>query len=63
MIESLVFHQDNARAHGAQETIMTINFLGFERLDHLPYSPNLAPMDFAIFPKFKGDLRGDGLKG
>ena len=55
-LESLVFHQNNARAHGAQETIMTIDFLGFERLDHSPYSPNLAPVDFAIFPKIKGDL-------
>ena len=32
--------------------------LGFQRLDHSPYSPDLAPVDFAIFPKLKGDLRG-----
>ena len=57
-IESLVFHQGNDSAHRAQETIMTVDLLGFERLDHSPYSPNLAPTDFAIFPKLKGDLRG-----
>jgi len=57
-IESLVFHQDNAPAHRASETIITIDFLGFERFDHSPYSPDLAPVDFAIFPKLKGDLRG-----
>jgi hypothetical protein len=25
---------------------------------HLPYSPNLAPCDFALFPKFKMKLMG-----
>ena len=32
---------------------MTIDFLGYERIDHAPYSPNLAPFDFAIFPRLK----------
>ncbi|XP_052779486.1 histone-lysine N-methyltransferase SETMAR-like [Mya arenaria] len=57
-IENLIFHQDNARAHRAQETLMMIDFLGFERLNHSPYSPEPAPMDFAIFPRLKADLRG-----
>ena len=42
---------------------MTINILGFERLDHSPYSPDLASMDFAIFPKLKGDLRWRRFEG
>ena len=52
-----MFHQDNAPAHRTQGTIITIDFKGLKRLDHIPYSPDLAPMDFAIFPKLKGDLR------
>ena len=59
-----MFHQDNAPAHHALETIMTINFLGFERLDHSPnYSPDLALMDFVIFPKIKGDLHDRRFEG
>ena len=37
---------------------MTIDFLGFERLEHPPYSPDLAPMDFAVFPRLKAEMRG-----
>ena len=32
---------------------MTIDFLGYERLKNPPYSPNLAPMNFALFPRLK----------
>lgn len=57
-IENIIFHQDNAPPHRAHDTLMTIDFLGFERIDHAPYSPDLAPMDFAVFPRLKSDLRG-----
>ena len=30
----------------------------FGRLEHNPYSPKLAPMDFDIFPRLKKELRG-----
>jgi len=29
-----------------------------EILPHPPYSPDLAPCDFALFPKLKGELKG-----
>ncbi|XP_060555546.1 histone-lysine N-methyltransferase SETMAR-like [Ruditapes philippinarum] len=57
-IENLIFHQDNAPAHRADETLLTIDFLGYERLRHPPYSPDLAPLDFCVFPRLKADLRG-----
>ena len=57
-IENLIFHQDNAPAHRSEDTLMTIDFLGYERLQHPPYSPDLAPMDFAVFPRLKTELRG-----
>lgn len=38
---------------------MTIDFLGYERINHAPYSPDLAPFDFAVFPRLKSDLRGN----
>ena len=34
------------------------NFLGFEILEHQPHSSDLAPMDFRVFPEFKGMLPG-----
>ena len=52
-VENLLFHQDNAPPHRCKETLMTIDFLGYERIDHAPYSPDLAPFDFAIFPRLK----------
>ena len=31
---------------------------GFEELSHPPYSPDLAPSDFHLFPNLKKHLRG-----
>jgi len=31
---------------------------GFEEIDHLPYTPDLAPSDYYLFSKLKKDLRG-----
>ena len=31
-----------------------VNFLGFEILEHPPYSPDLAPMDLRVFPEIQG---------
>ena len=56
--ENFLFHQDNAPAHRATDTLLTIDFLGFERINHAPYSPDCAPMDFAVFPQLKSDMRG-----
>ena len=32
--------------------------LGFQCLDHLPYSPDLAPSDYHLFPGLKKQLKG-----
>jgi len=47
-----------APSHRAAYTLETIDFLGMERLEHAPYSPDLSPMDFALFPRLKSELRG-----
>ena len=52
------FHQDNAPAHTAQKTITKITELKYELLQHSPYSPDLAPSDFWLFPHLKKFLRG-----
>lgn len=48
-------HQDNAPAHWAESTIIDLDLLGFERVDLAPLSPDLAPMDFKVFPTVKAE--------
>jgi len=53
----LVLH-DNAPAYRALETQKKLAYLGFQRLDHPPYSPDLAPSDYHLFPGLKKQLKG-----
>ena len=55
---SFLLHQDNAPAHVAVPTLAKFGEWGIELLAHPPYSPDLAPSDFALFPKLKEDLCG-----
>lgn len=57
-IDHYILHQDNAPPHTAASTQLEIDVLGFGRIDHPPYSPDLAPFDFAIFPEIKSQLKG-----
>ena len=57
-LENVLFHQVNAPAHTAATTQLEIGLLGFDHVTHPPYSPDLAPMDFAVFPQVKAELRG-----
>jgi histone-lysine N-methyltransferase SETMAR len=44
---------DNAPAHRALATQKKLACLGFQCLDHPPYSPDLAPSDYHLFPGLK----------
>ena len=46
-------HQDNARPHISHETTDFLDRQGINRLRHPPYSPDLAPADFFLFPQLK----------
>ena len=54
----MLFHHDNAPRHWASTTQETIDRRSMEVLGHPPYSPDLAPCDFFLFPKLKNILRG-----
>jgi len=41
---------DNAPAHRALATQKKLTYLVFQCLDHPPYSPDLAPSDYHLFP-------------
>lgn len=57
-MDNIILHQDNAPAHTAETTRLELGVLGCQLLDHPPYSPDLAPMDFRIFPVVKSALKG-----
>ncbi|CAH1957760.1 unnamed protein product [Acanthoscelides obtectus] len=54
----IILHQDNASSHTAQKPRQYLTEENVELLDHLPYSPDLIPNDFFIFPKIKNRLCG-----
>ena len=49
---------DNVPAHRAFSTQKKLAYLGFQCLDHPPYSPALAPSDYRLFPGSKKQLKG-----
>ena len=53
----LLLH-DNARPHTSHETSAAIQRLGFEVLQHPPYSPDLSPCDYYLFAEMKRPLKG-----
>ena len=53
-----VLNQDNVPPHTAASTQLEIDVVGFQRLRHPLYSPDLAPLHFKVFPEPKAYLRG-----
>lgn len=53
-----ILHQDNAPAHNALSVKTFLANHNIPILDHPPYSPDLAPCDFFLFPKVKSALKG-----
>jgi len=58
VIKGILFLHDNAPAHQALATQKKLTYLGFQCLDHPPYSPDLAPLDYHLFPRLKKQLKG-----
>lgn len=56
--KSWILHQDNAPAHTALSVKTFLAKYNIPILDHPPYSPDLAPCDFFLFPKVKAVLKG-----
>ncbi|GFW99473.1 putative mariner transposase [Trichonephila clavipes] len=56
--KSWIFHQDNAPAHSALSVKRFLAKHSIPVLEHPPYSPDLAPCDFCLFPKVKSALKG-----
>jgi len=54
----VLFLHDNGPAHRALATQKKLAYLGFHCLDHPPYSPDLAPSDYHLFPGPIKHLKG-----
>ena len=53
-----LLHQDNAPAHKSVIAMAAVHDCGFELIEHPPYSPDLAPSDYFLFPNLKKHLAG-----
>jgi len=56
--KKIIFHHDNAPDHKSVLAMGKLRDLHYELLEHPPYSPDLAPSDFYLFPKLKFFLTG-----
>jgi len=54
----VLFLHDNVPAHQVLATQKKLAYLGFQCLDHPPYSPDLALLDYHLFPRLKEQLKG-----
>jgi len=50
-----LFLHDNAPAPRALANQKKLAYLGFQCLEHPPYSPDLAPSDYHLFPGLKNN--------
>ena len=48
------FHEDNAPVHNSILVTDYLTKMGIKIIPHPPYSPDLAPCDFWLFPKLRG---------
>jgi transaldolase len=52
-------HHDNAPAHTAQSIQVLLASHGIPVVQQPPYSPDIAPCDFWLFPQLKTVLKGN----
>jgi histone-lysine N-methyltransferase SETMAR len=56
--KGVLFLRDNALAHWALAMQKKLAYLGFQCLDHPPYSPDVALSDYHLFRRLKEQLKG-----
>ena len=58
VVTNVMLHHDNASSHTANIVKEYLKQKHVTVLPHPPYSPDLAPCDFFLFPKLKKELAG-----
>ncbi|GBM72519.1 hypothetical protein AVEN_263464-1 [Araneus ventricosus] len=56
--DGVILLHDNARPHTARKTQELLQKFKWEVWSHPPYSPDLAPSDYFLFPELKEHLSG-----
>jgi len=56
--KGILFLHDYAPSRRALATQKKLAYLDFQCLDQSPYSPDLAPLDYHLFPALKKQLKG-----
>ena len=56
--KGVLLQQENARVHTCKVAMDAVGRNRYELIPHLAYSPDLAPIDFFLFPNLKKDIRG-----
>jgi histone-lysine N-methyltransferase SETMAR len=56
--QKILFHHDNAPTYFSGVVAAKLMELGFQLVPHPPYSPDLAPLDYYLFPNMKKRLAG-----
>ena len=56
----IIFHQDNTRPHVSLMTRQKLLQVGWAVWCHLPYSPDIAPVDFHLFQSLQNTCNGSG---
>ena len=56
--KGILFLHNNAPAHWVLATQKKLVYLGFQCLDHPPYSLDLDPSDYHLFPGLSKQLKG-----
>jgi histone-lysine N-methyltransferase SETMAR len=51
--KKILYHHDNAPAHSSGVVAAKLMEFGFQLVPHPPYSPDLAPLDYYLFPNMK----------
>ncbi|GFW41946.1 uncharacterized protein TNCV_6551 [Trichonephila clavipes] len=54
----VIFHQDNARPHVSAITSWTLYTLEWDLMQHPPYSPDMAPLDYYLSLHLQLHLEG-----
>uniref|UniRef100_A0A914CKY9 Mos1 transposase HTH domain-containing protein n=1 Tax=Acrobeloides nanus TaxID=290746 RepID=A0A914CKY9_9BILA len=54
----VVFLDDNAKPHRSSQNLQKLEDMGWEYLEHPPYTPGLSPSDFYLFRSLEHWLRG-----
>ena len=58
LTRGVIFHQHNAPSHMSTVAMAAIQKCRFQLVEDPPYSPDLAPSDYYLFPKLKNELGG-----